>query len=161
MSDEQKPTINVTRGRNKGRGKSAREAAPESGGADLMGLASRAVQSVRNVWWAGLGVLAVAQETGAQVFDALVEEGKSWEQAQREQTEARRRQVQTLADEGAKAVEAVEQRVRDEVDEALRQVGVPRRRDLDELRERVNDLAQKLDRLSDAVEAEPRDEADA
>lgn len=160
MSDENKPTINVTRGKNKSRGKSAREAAPDHGLPDLMGLASRAVQSARNVWWAGLGMLAVAQDTGAQVFDALVEEGKSWEQARREETETRRQQVQTLADEGAKAVEAVEERVRDEVNEALRRVGVPRRRDLDELRGRVNALAEKLDRLADAVEAKQQRPSD-
>ncbi len=160
MSDEQKPTINVTRGRNKERGKSAREAAPEAGGPDLMGLASRVVQGARSVWLAGLGVLSVAQETGAQVFDALVKEGKSWEQARREETETRRRRVQTLVDQGAQTVEAVEDRVRAEVDDALRRVGVPRRSDLDDLRGRVNDLAQKLDRLSRAVEAErPNDEA--
>jgi poly(hydroxyalkanoate) granule-associated protein len=157
MSDEKKPTINVTRGRNKERGKSAREATPNADGPDLMGLAAQVVQGARSMWLAGLGVLAVAQETGAQVFDALVDEGKSWEQARREQTETRRRQVKTLADEGAKAVEAVEERVRDEVDEALRRVGVPRRKDLDDLRGRVNDLAQKLDRLSKAVETERPD----
>ena len=157
MSDEKKPTINVTRGRNKERGKSAREATPNADGPDLMGLAAQVVQGARSIWLAGLGVLAVAQETGAQVFDALVDEGKSWEQARREQTETRRRQVKTLADEGAKAVEAVEERVRDEVDEALRRVGVPRRKDLDDLRGRVNDLAQKLDRLSKAVETERPD----
>lgn len=157
MSDEKKPTINVTRGRNKERGKSAREATPNADGPDLMGLAAQVVQGARSMWLAGLGVLAVAQETGAQVFDALVDEGKSWEQARREQTETRRRQVKTLADEGAKAVEAVEERVRDEVDEALRRVGVPRRKDLDDLRGRVNDLAQKLDRLSKAVETKRPD----
>lgn len=157
MSDKKKPTINVTRGRNKERGRSAREATPSAGGPDLMGLAARVVQGARSVWLAGLGVLAVAQETGAQVFDALVDEGKSWEQARREQTETRRRQVQTLADEGAKAVEAAEERVRDEFDQALRRVGVPRRKDLDDLRGRVNDLAQKLDRLSKIVETERPD----
>jgi len=122
-----------------------------------MGLAAWAVQGVRNVWLASLGVFAVAQEAGAQVFDALVEEGKSWEQARREQTDTRQRQVKTLVEQGAETVEAVEKRVRTEVDDALRQVGVPRRSDLDALRGRVNDLAQKLDHLSQVVEVEPRD----
>lgn len=122
-----------------------------------MGLASRAVQGARSVWLAGLGVLSVAQETGAQVFDALVEEGKSWEQERREQTRTRARQVQTLADEGAQAVEAIEKRARAGIDGALRRVGVPRRQDLNELRGRVNALAEQLDRLADAVEKKQDD----
>lgn len=156
MSDDKKPTINVTRGKNKGRGKSARNDPSDAGMFDPMAFASRAVEGARSVWLAGLGVLSVAQETGAQVFDALVEEGKSWEQERRKQTETRARQVQTLADEGAQAVEAIEERVRDEVDGALRRVGVPRRRDLDDLRGRVNALAEKLDRLAKAVEKKQR-----
>lgn len=150
MSDKG-PTITVTRG--------SKENAPEdqsrsSSGFGLPGLGtlvSGLVRGARNAWWAGLGVLAVAETVGSQVFDALVEEGKSWEQQRRERTEARFRQVQELAGDG-ETVEAVEERVREEVDTVLRRIGVPRRGDLEELHEQVDALRETIERLSESVE---------
>lgn len=156
MSEDQTPKINVTRGTRSDRStKSSRAGASESSVPGPMEVASGLARSVQNLWWAGLGALSVAEEAGTQVFDALVEEGKSWERAQREQTTQTAEQVEALADEGAQAVEAVEAQVRDEVNDALRRLGVPRRDDVDALREQVDALSEKLDRLAEAL-----DEAD-
>jgi poly(hydroxyalkanoate) granule-associated protein len=103
------------------------------------------------MWLAGLGALSVAEEAGTQVFNALVEEGKSWEQERRKQTEQTAKQVRTLTEEGTDAIEAVEERVRDEVNDVLHQMGIPRRDDIDELRDQVDALAEKMDQLADAV----------
>jgi poly(hydroxyalkanoate) granule-associated protein len=151
MSDDQKPKINVTRGKKKRKKKSSRK---NTSGTDLPGaveVASGLARRARNMWLAGLGALSVAEEAGTQVFNALVEEGKSWEQERRKQTEQTAKQVQTLTEEGADAIEAVEERVRDEVNDVLHRMGVPRRDDIDELRDQVNALAEKMDRLADAV----------
>lgn len=156
MSDDG-PTINVTRGSNRER----RERAESSGGRSrsssgfgLPGpgaLVSGAIRGVRNAWWAGLGILAVAREAGSKVFDALVEEGKSWEQAQRERREATVQQVQQLGD-GEATVEAVEERVREEVNNVLQRVGVPHRDDVDELREQIDALTERIERLAQSIE---------
>jgi len=164
MSNDDGPKINVTRGKRKRKkkdGDSSRK--KSSSGSQLPGameVASGLARSARNMWLAGLGALSVAEEAGTQVFNALVEEGKSWEQARRERTEQTAEQVQQFTQEGTRAVEAVEERVRDEVDEMLQRIGVPRRDDLEELRDQVDALAEKMDQLSDAVSKRSEEESD-
>lgn len=158
MSDDQKPTINVTRGKRTRR--TNRSSRSRSSSFELPGpmeMASGLIRSARNLWWAGLGALSVAEEAGSQVFDALVEEGKSWEQAQRERTEETAERVRALRKEGARAVEVAEERVRDEVRQTLRRIGVPHRDDIHELRDEIDDLSEKMDRLAEAI-AEKRKE---
>jgi poly(hydroxyalkanoate) granule-associated protein len=156
MSDDGTPKINVTRGTRSDRSKkSSRTGASESSVPGPMALASGLARRVQNLWWAGLGALSVAEEAGTQVFDALVEEGKSWEQARRERTRETAERVEAVTEEGTRAVEAVEARVRDEVHDALRRIGVPHRDDVDELRDQIDALSRKLDRLAEAI-----DEAD-
>jgi polyhydroxyalkanoate synthesis regulator phasin len=66
--------------------------------------------------------------------------------------------VENLTEEGAKAIEAVEDRVRDEVNDALRRIGVPHRDDIDELRHQVDALSEKMERLTDAIADQQDDE---
>jgi poly(hydroxyalkanoate) granule-associated protein len=156
MSDDGTPKINVTRGTRSDRSKTS--SGPGTSGGSVPGpmeVASGLARRVQTLWWAGLGALSVAEEAGTQVFDALVEEGKSWEQARRERTQETAERVEAITQEGTRAVEAVEARVRDEVHEALRRIGVPHRDDIDELRDQIDALSRKLDRLAEAI-----DEAD-
>jgi len=152
MSDDKSPKINVTRGKKKRSNKKSSK--KKSAGSDLPGameMASGLARRARNMWLAGLGALSVAEEAGTQVFNALVEEGKSWEQERRKQTERTAQQVQNLTEEGTQAIEAVEERVRTEVNDALKQIGVPRRDDVQELRDQVDALSKKMDALADAI----------
>lgn len=158
MSDDG-PTINVTRGSNRNRrkrsGASSSDPSHSSSGLGLPGagtLVSGMIRGVQNAWWAGLGVLAVAEDAGSKVFDALVEQGKSWEQERRKKTETTARRVQRLVGDGEDTVEAVEKRVRDEVNEVLGGIGVPRRGDLEELREQVDTLSREVERLARSIE---------
>jgi poly(hydroxyalkanoate) granule-associated protein len=158
MSDDS-PKINVTRG--KRADKEQKNASRSRRGSDLPGameMASGLARRAREMWLAGLGALSVAEEAGTQVFNALVEEGKSWEQERREQTQKTARQVERITEEGSRAVEAVEERVRDEVNDALRRIGVPHRDDVDDLRTQVDALSEKLDRLADAIAEQQEDE---
>ena len=156
MSDDG-PTITVTRGERTERSdprQSASSARSRSSGWGLPGpgaVASSVVRGVRAAWWAGLGVVGAAQDAGTQVFDALVEEGRSWEQARRERTEATARRVQRMTDE-PKVVQAVEERVQTDVNDILRRVGVPSRDDLEELRERVDALGARIEALARSIE---------
>lgn len=153
MSENDSPKINVTRGKRSDRTEtSSRTTASGSTLPGPMEVASGLARRAQNLWWAGLGALSVAEEAGTQVFDALVEEGKSWEQARRERTQETAEQVEAITQEGTRAVEAVEARVRDEVHEALRRVGVPHRDDVEELRDQVDALSTKLDRLAAAID---------
>ena len=153
MSENDSPKINVTRGTRSDR--KTRAAGTAASGPSVPGpmeVASGLARRAQNLWWAGLGALSVAEEAGTQVFNALVEEGKSWEQARRERTQDTAERVESITEEGTRAVEAVEARVRSEVNEALRRVGVPHRDDVDALREQVDTLSEKLDRLAAAID---------
>lgn len=154
--EEQKPTITVTRGAKRAvEGKPPEES--RSTGMEIPGVmdvASGLAQGVRSTWLAGLGVLSVAGEAGAQVFNALVEEGRSWEQKQRERTEFTARQMQNLREEGSRTVEAMEELAQEELDDLLKRMGVPRRSDLDELKSEVDDLIRKVEQMSRSIERE-------
>jgi len=165
MSDS-KPTINVTRGsrgkKNNGRKKQRRSASRSSPGLpSAMDVAQTLAETTRRFWLAGLGAISMAEETGTNAFNALVEEGKSWEQARRERTEAATKQLRRIANEGAETAGAIEDRVRNEIDGALERVGVPSRDDMDDLRGQVDDLARKVDRLAEMIHEDQDDEPDA
>jgi poly(hydroxyalkanoate) granule-associated protein len=162
MSND-KPKITVTRGKRterSNRRKTSSAANRSSSGLGLPGPAdvvTGVIRGARSAWWAGLGVFAVARDVGSKVFEALVEEGKSWEQVQRKRREETVQRVQTLAEE-SDAVEAVEERIRNEVNAALRRVGVPDRDEVDALREQIDTLGDKIERLQDAVSEAQREE---
>jgi len=162
MSND-KPKITVTRGKRKERSnrrKKSSAANRSSSGLALPGpgdVVSGMIRGARSAWWAGLGVFAVARDVGSKVFEALVDEGKSWEQVQRKRREETVQRVQTLAEE-SDAVEAVEERIRNEVNAALRRVGVPDRDEVDALREQIDTLGDRIERLQDAVSEVQREE---
>ena len=113
---------------------------------------------MRNTWWASLGLLAVARDAGSQVFEALVEEGRSWEQAQRIRRNERAKRVQKWIEERG-TVEAAEERVREEINNALHRVGVPHRDDLDDLRDQIDTLGKRVETLqAEIADAEAKDE---
>jgi len=158
MSDNGSPSINVTRGKRTRRtSSSSKQSSGSSLLPDPLSVVSGVMQRAQELWWAGLGVVSVAGDAGSKVFDALVEEGKSWEQAQRERREQTAKRVEELTDEGTQAVEAVEARVREEVNEALHRIGVPHRDDIDELRNQVDTLAERMDQLADAIDSDSND----
>lgn len=150
MSNDDTPRITVTRGKKKRRRERQSSGGSASGGVlpGPMQVVSGLVRGARTLWWTGLGVLSVAEDAGAQVFDALVEEGTSWEQAQRKRTEKTALRVEELSRKGVRAVEDIEERVRHEVHVVLHRVGVPHRDDVDELRDQIDLLTERADRLA-------------
>ena len=163
MSDD-KPTITVTRGKRGTRSRktsSSSARSQSSSGLNLPGpgaVISGIVRGVRNTWWASLGLLAVARDAGSQVFEALVEEGRSWEQAQRIRRNERAKRVQKWIEERG-TVEAAEERVREEINNALHRVGVPHRDDLDDLRDQIDTLGKRVETLqAEIADAEAKDE---
>jgi len=98
-------------------------------------------KAARNVWLAGLGVMATADEEARRVFADLVEEGKG--------LDARRRNaVGRLRDEIGHRVETVRTRVAEGAQElssaALHRLGVPTHADIQALLERVERLSKRV-----------------
>lgn len=150
------PTITVTHGKRDERSqkKEASSAGLPSAGSGLPGpgtVVAGLIRGVRTAWWAGLGIVAVAGDVTGQVFEALVEEGKSWEQAQRERREATARRVQRATEE-SDAIRAAEARVQKEVAHVLRWAGVPSREEIEDLRDEIDGLGARIERLAHSVE---------
>jgi len=115
-----------------------------------MDVVSGLVQGVRSVWLAGLGAIGRVEDVGTEVFDALVEEGKTWHRARAEERAAAARAVQQARDDETPTW-TIEAQIRDEIDTVLTQAGVARRADVEALQERVEALSETVDRLAEQM----------
>lgn len=163
MADENKPRINVTRGkkkRPKSKSSSSKKTSASSSAWGIPGglieLSDQVADGVRDVWLAGLGALSVVEEQGSKLFRGLVEEGKEWEQERRDEVkkalQAPEKATEEAAETAASINQQVTERVREGVDSALERAGVPSRRALDDLRRQVDELSVKADKLAQAME---------
>ncbi|HEY1043283.1 MAG TPA: phasin family protein [Telluria sp.] len=103
-------------------------------------LANAVRASAAQIWQAGLGAFAKAQEEGSRVFSRLVKDGA---EAQRAAGRAARPR-----DPGNQLEQVFEERVA----RALDTIGVPGHDELAELRQRVELLTQQVERLTAALE---------
>ena len=113
--------------------------------------------SANQIWLAGLGAyakaqegLAKTQEGGAQFFEALVREG---EKVQRRATKAA---GNTIADAKSQATGTwgkLEKVFEDRVGQALHRLNVPTKRDVDTLSKRVAELTAATKKLSGSKES--------
>lgn len=108
-------------------------------------LISQIKSSANQIWLAGLGAFAKAQEEGTKVFDALVQEGMAVQARTAKVADAQ------LSDIRAKATgtwEKLEEVFEDRVQRALHSLNVPTKRDIDNLSKRVAELTEATKRLS-------------
>lgn len=113
-------------------------------------LASTVKESAQQIWLAGLGAFAKAQEEGGKVFDALVKEGESIQSKTRKMTDERIAQV---AGKAAGTWDRLEQVFEDRVARALGSLGVPSKQDIDRLSKRVVDLSAAVQALTEGKAA--------
>ncbi len=111
--------------------------------------------SAQQIWLAGLGAFAKAQEEGGKVFETLVKEGLSIQRktqtvAEEKITEATSRMAAMASDIGTKATgqwDKLENIFEDRVSKALGKLGVPSAKDVAALNARVDALQDKLAKL--------------
>ena len=112
--------------------------------------------SAQQIWQAGLGAFAKAQEEGGRVFSRLVKDGTDLQKRTRSKAEEKvadvRETVSGLADDiGSKASgswDKLEQVFEERVLRALSSIGVPTRKDIDALASRVDELSKAVAELS-------------
>ncbi len=135
-------------------------------------LANAVRSSAQQIWQAGLGAFAKAQEEGGRVFSKLVKEGTDLQKRTRSIAEEKvadvRDTVSGLADDvGSKAAgswDKLEQVFEDRVARALGSIGVPTQKDIQALTKRVEQLSKvvaelsgkKLPVLKEAAKAAPK-----
>ena len=135
-----------------------------SGGPELPAglLDSQLAQSVREsaqqIWLAGMGAFAKAQEGRLKVFEALIKEGsnlqrKTQNAAEEKIGEVTHRMSAMAGDVGARAGQhwdKLESIFEQRTAKALNKLGVPTAKDVDALIKRVDELAAAVQRLSKA-----------
>lgn len=120
----------------------------KQGKTDLNQLASAIRDSAQQIWLAGLGAFAKAQDEGGKVFESLVKEGLSIQRRTRAATEEKIGEVTGKVSKAAGSVtkqatqswDKLEQVFEDRVARALTRLGVPTSRDISELVARIDSL---------------------
>ena len=117
-----------------------------AGGLSENQLAATVKESAQQIWLAGLGAFAKAQEEGGKVFDALVKEGENIQSKTRKVTDEKIAQV---AGRAAGTWDRLEQVFEDRVARALGSLGVPSKKDIDKLSKRVVELTAVVHALTE------------
>ena len=108
-------------------------------------LSSTIRDSAQQIWLAGWGAFAKAQEEGNKVFDALVREGESIQSKTRRVAEDK---VTEMAAKATGTWDKLEQVFENRVAKALNSLGVPTRSDIDALTKRVAQLTAEVEKLN-------------
>lgn len=136
--------------------KGAEGASESSAGADAAQFAGTVKDSAQQIWLAGLGAFAKAQEEGTKVFDALVKEGvaiqrKTQSAAEDKISEATSRMANMATGFSSKASgqwDKLETIFEDRVNRALTKLGVPTAKELGVLVDRIQELQHSVEKLA-------------
>jgi poly(hydroxyalkanoate) granule-associated protein len=108
-------------------------------------LVERIRNSANQIWLAGLGAFAKAQDEGTKLFDGLVKEGEAV------QAKAKKTAASSLSEVTARATgswDKLEQVFEDRVARVLNTLSVPSKKDIDELSHRVSALTHEVKKLA-------------
>jgi len=122
-------------------------------------LAVKVRESANQIWLAGLGAFAKAQQEGVKMFEALVAEGEKVQERTKTVADERLGDAKERA---TGAWDKLEKVFEDRVARALHTLNVPSRRDIDVLSKRVAELtevAKKLSHETHETEEEPHGRA--
>ncbi|MBS0583596.1 MAG: phasin family protein [Proteobacteria bacterium] len=117
------------------------------------------MESAQQIWLAGLGAFTKAREDGTKLFENLVKEGLSLEAATRKIATGKVDEVRGAVESGVSQVrertqetwDRLEQVFESRVSRALGKLGVPGRKDLDELLKRIDELNSQVVKLNPAA----------
>jgi poly(hydroxyalkanoate) granule-associated protein len=102
----------------------------------------------RQIWLAGLGAFAKAEEEGSRLFESLVKEGEKVESRTRkvaeETMEGMKDKVEKVRGKATDTWDGIEQVFEDRVARVLNRLGVPTNDDVQELTKRVEELNQTV-----------------
>jgi len=119
-------------------------------------LAVKIRDSANQIWLAGLGAFAKAQQEGVEMFEALVAEGEKVQERTKTAADERVTEVREKATETWDKLEKV---FEDRVGRALHVLNVPTRKDIDVLSKRVHELTAITKKMSEEEETHGRGRA--
>ncbi len=104
------------------------------------------------IWLAGLGALAKAQQEGGKLFETLVKEGEKVEVLTRKTADdmfaEMKSKVEAVRVNATEKLDRLEQAFQDRVARALGRLGVPTNDDIQEIARRIEALSDSLRQLS-------------
>ena len=112
-------------------------------------LAVKVRKSANQIWLAGLGAFAKAQQEGVKMFETLVAEGERFQERTKTAADERIAEMRTKA---TGTWDKLEQVFEDRVARALHSLSVPSRKDVDVLSRRVAELTEIAKKLSGDME---------
>lgn len=104
-----------------------------------------AMKAGRNVWLAGLGAVALAEEEARSLFDRLVARGEKFEKSDKNLVG---KTIEDAADVVKKVGDRVESAVQSTFGVMLNRAGVPSRSEIRTLIDRVEELNKKVEKLA-------------
>ena len=108
------------------------------------------------IWLAGLGAFARAEEEGSKLFDTLVDIGKDLESKTRDISENRVEEIkERVRSRTGETMGKMEKAFDDRLNKALSKLGIPNKREVEALQKRVQELTAALNTLSDGEEEPP------
>ena len=119
-------------------------------------LAKSILESANQIWLAGLGAFAKAQDEGMKAFDTFVKEGEHVQERARKVAGDRLTEVKDKATDTWDKLEDV---FEGRVSRALRSLSVPHKRDVDALAKRVAELTEAVDEFAAKTVQKPAPKA--
>jgi poly(hydroxyalkanoate) granule-associated protein len=108
-------------------------------------LAAKIRESASQIWLAGLGAYAKAQEEGTKIFEALVKEGEAIQERTRKAAGER---IAEFTAQASGTWDKLEQIFEERVARALHSLNVPSKQDIETLNKRVAKLTAAADRIA-------------
>ncbi|MDF1629412.1 MAG: phasin family protein [Alcanivoracaceae bacterium] len=101
------------------------------------------------IWLAGLGAFARAEEEGSKLFDTLVDVGKDLESKTRDISETRVEEIkERVRSRTGETMGKMEKAFDERLNKALSKLGIPNKREVEALQKRVQELTAALDERS-------------
>ncbi|MDH4045036.1 MAG: phasin family protein [Gemmatimonadota bacterium] len=111
-----------------------------------MSMVPQAKESARNVWLAGVGALALAEDEGGKLFDQLVKRGAAFESKNRKRLGTMVDNVKDLRGDVSDVFGKVVSPVNTAVEKAMHKLGVPTRKEIATLTKRVEELTKAVEK---------------
>ena len=110
------------------------------------------MELTRLIWLAGLGAFAMVEEEGGKLFENLVKEGERFEERTKkvadDTVEDVKGKVEEVKDKAIDTWDKLEEALEDRVARILNRLGVPTRKDIEDLSRRVEALNETVKKLT-------------
>ena len=118
-------------------------------------------ENAHQIWLAGLGAVATAQEEGGKLFKNLVEKGQDFEKLGKDRVDQARGAVSGVKVVAESYWETFARTLDEKVTAVIHRIGVPTKDEIDTLTERVENLTTAIEKLRTKAAPKPRKRATA